>query len=251
MTGSERAGLSNLRARVAPDAAGFAIMLNEIPAKTPGRHPLVVPGAALARDIAREIEAVIADQPGILTGKGQGAQVAAPNFRIAAGAIDVIAGEPGARARVVADLAAYGGTDLLCFRSPHPEALVAAQDAAWSPLTDWFATEFGAPLSVTTGLAAPDHDPKALSAIGRAMEEVDDFSLAALSLAIRAAGSVVIGLALARGRIDAEGAFAAATVDETYQAERWGVDEEATRAREATALDLHQAARFLALLAEG
>jgi chaperone required for assembly of F1-ATPase len=251
MTGSKQGRLAGLRARVEPDPAGFAILLNETPAKTPGRHPLVVPGSALAREIAREIEEVIAEQPGLLSGKGQGAQVSAPNFRIAAGAIDVIAGEPGARPRVVSDLAAYGVTDLVCFRSPHPEALAAAQDAAWTPLTDWFATEFGAPLSVTTGLAAPDHDPKALAAIRRAVETADDFTLAALSLAIRAAGSVVIGLALARGRIDAEAAFAAATVDETYQAERWGADDEATRAREATALDLRQAARFLALLAEG
>jgi len=91
----------------------------------------------------------------------------------------------------------------------------------------------------------------ALAAIARAVETVDDFTLAALSLAARAAGSIVIGLALTRGRIDAEGAFVAATVDETYQAERWGADEEATRARQATALDLTQAARFLALLAEG
>jgi chaperone required for assembly of F1-ATPase len=212
---------------------------------------LVVPGAALAREIASEIEAVIAEEPGVLTGKDKGAQVAAPNFRIAAGAIDVITHEQGARARVVADLSAYGETDLVCFRSPHPDALEAAQDAAWAPLTDWFADEFGVPLCVTTGLAAPAHDPKALAAIANAVETADDFALAALSLATRSAGSIVIGLALARGRIDAKGAFAAATVDETYQAERWGDDAEALRSREATALDLRQAARFLELLAEG
>ncbi|MDH3239861.1 MAG: hypothetical protein OEO83_04260 [Alphaproteobacteria bacterium] len=251
MTGSAGRGAAQFETGIAREEAGFAVTLNGAPAKTPGRHPLIVPGAALAREIAKEIKDVIADQPGALSGKGKGAQIAAPNFRIAAGAIDVITHERGARDRVVADLSGYGATDLVCFRCSHPDALVAAQAAAWAPLTDWFAAEFGASLSVTSGLAAPDHDPRALAAIAAAVGAADDFTLAALSLATRSAGSVVIGLALARGRIDAAEAFAAATVDEIYQAERWGADEEASRGREATALDLRQAAQFLELLAEG
>ena len=240
-----------IRVDVAAVGDGYAVMLNEKPAKTPGKRPLVVPGAALAREIATEIERLLALDPAAFGGKGFVDPARAANFRIAAAAIDVIAGEAGARARAVADLAAYGETDLVSFRAERPEGLVAAQEAAWAPLVDWFAGEFGAGLNVTTGLRAVPQEPAALDAIAAAIDEHADFALAALSLATRAAGSIVIGLALSRGRLDADAAFSASAVDETYQAERWGADEDARRALEAKALELAQAARFLDLLAKG
>lgn len=243
--------IPSIRVDAAAVADGYAVTLNGAPLKTPGKRPLIIPGAALAREIAREIERLLAQDPTALTGKGQGDPARAGNFRIAAGAIDVIAGEAGARARVVADLAAYGETDLVCFRAEHPDGLVAAQQAAWAPLVDWFAAEFSVRLGVTTGLRAVAQEAAALHAITAAVEGYGDFALAALSLATRAAGSIVIGLALSRGRLDADSAFMASAVDERFQAERWGADEDAGRALEAKALDLAQAARFLDLLAKG
>ncbi len=249
-SGGPRREPRRLETGIAPHSGGFAVTVNGVAVKTPRGHPLVVPGAALARQIAREVAGVLAVDAGGLAGRGLKDPVRAANFRIAAGAIDVIAHEPGARARIIADLAAYGGTDLVCIRAANPDALVEAESRAWQPLVEWFEREFGAGLATATGLNVPQHDPAALAAIARAVEAADDFTLAALSLAARAAGSIVIGLALIRGRLDAEGAFAAATVEEAYQAERWGADAEAIQAREARALDLRQAARFLELLAQ-
>jgi chaperone required for assembly of F1-ATPase len=239
------------RVDVATVADGYAVTLDGILAKTPGKRPLVVPGAALAREIVGEIERLPALDPAALAGKGLGDPAQAANFRIAAGAIDVITGAPGARARIVADLAAYGETDLVCFRAERPEGLVAAEETAWAPLVDWFADEFGVRLNITTGLRAVPQEAAALESIGSAIEEHDDFALAALSLATRSAGSIVIGLALSRGRLGADAAVTASVVDETYQAERWGADGDGARALEAKALDLAQAARFLELLAKG
>ena len=50
--------------------------------------------------------------------------------------------------------------------------------------------------------------------------------------------------------IDAEAAFVAATLEETFQIERWGEEEEAARVREGRRLDLAQASRFIELLLE-
>ena len=233
-----------------PVRDGHAVTANGSPAKTPAGRPLVVPSAALAREIADEIGKLLAADPGALKTKAVGDPAAAPNFRIAAGAIDVIAGEPGARARIIADLAGYGETDLLCFRAERPQSLVEAEAQAWDPLLAWFAEEFGARLHVTEGVRAEPQPQAALDAITAAVEAADDFALAALSLAVRAAGSIVIGLALDRGRLDADGALAASAIEEHHQAERWGSDAEATAALEAKALDLAHAARFLHLLAE-
>jgi chaperone required for assembly of F1-ATPase len=40
-------------------------------------------------------------------------------------------------------------------------------------------------------------------------------------------GSAILAFALHRGRLDGEGAFSLSQLDETFQAEHWGVDEEA------------------------
>ncbi len=55
-------------------------------------------------------------------------------------------------------------------------------------------------------------------------------------------------VAVAEGRLSAEGAFAAAQVDELYQIDRWGDDPLALKHREGIAKDIDAGTRFLALL---
>ena len=99
----------------------------------------MVPTRALAETIAAEIR----EDPRRLAGKGIEDPAAAPNFRIAAGALDVIKGETGAREALVRDLAAYGDTDLVCFRAEGPDALSAREAEHWDPLCAWFGDRFG------------------------------------------------------------------------------------------------------------
>jgi chaperone required for assembly of F1-ATPase len=218
MTGSddsEPVSAPEIRISSAPVVdGGFAVTVNGKPAQTPAKHPLVVPGAALVRAIADELT----EDPLRLTGKGLGDPADAANFRISLGAIDLFGHVPDARAQTIGDLAAYGETDLVCFQCDAPDTLAAAQKALFGPLLDWFTATFGVSLTVTTGLRAVPQDGAALEAIRGAIEGYDDFTLAALTLA-------------------------------TNQAERWGEDAEATRARAGKALDLAQAARFVELLA--
>jgi chaperone required for assembly of F1-ATPase len=67
--------------------------------------------------------------------------------------------------QVVDMLAAYGGTDLLCYRAVGPEALIARQAAAWNPLLDWSADTLGAPLNVTSGVMHIAQPPNSLAAL--------------------------------------------------------------------------------------
>ena len=128
MTAPERPALPENRVDIAAIPGGFTVNLNGNPLKTPGKRPLVVGGAVLARDIAAEIVQLLGDDPTALAKMRLGDPARAANFRIAAGAIDVIAGETGARARIIADLTAYGETDLICYRAARPEALAVHDD---------------------------------------------------------------------------------------------------------------------------
>ena len=142
----------------------------------------------------------------------------------------------------------YAGTDLVCYRAVHPPALAARQQAVWQPLIDWAVLRYDAPLTVTTGVI-PKRQPEAtLRAFAAVVAEQDDFRLTALHVASAACGSLVIGLALLEGHLDAGEAFAASQLDETYQIEAWGEDAEQAERRRALAADIAAASRFMSLL---
>jgi chaperone required for assembly of F1-ATPase len=219
-------------------AGGHAVLLDGKPIRTPAGKPLLAPTAALAERIAGEW-------------RGQGERVrpdTMPLTQLLNTAIDRMA-EGRVREEAIAEIAGYAATDLVCFRAPHPAALAERQRAVWQPLVDWLAERHGAALAVTESLAAPSQSPAALARIAAAVAAQDALRLAALHHATGALGSVVIALALAEGRLDAEAAFRAAHLDELHQMAEWGEDEEAKARLERIRADVAVAAAFLRLAA--
>jgi chaperone required for assembly of F1-ATPase len=222
-------------AGIAAAGNGFAVLLDGQPARTPARAALEVPSRALALAIAAEWQAQ--DEridPATM-----------PMTRLAAIAIDLVAAR---RAETAAAIANYAGTDLVCYRAEHPPELVERQILAWQPLIDWAARRFDAPLAVTAGVVPRAQPAASLAALAAAVEAYDPWALAALNVAAAACGSVVLALALAEGVLDADAAFAAAELDQSFEIERWGEDLEQMRRREILRDDIAAAARFLALL---
>ncbi|HMA15273.1 MAG: ATP12 family chaperone protein, partial [Bacteroidota bacterium] len=208
-------------ATAAPEeSGGYAVLLDGRPVRTPAKAPLTLPSAALAAAIAEEWQ-------------GQGVEVdprAMPLNALACTAIDVVAP---ARAQIVADLMGFAGHDLLCYWTDETGELLRRQQQDWQPLLDWAARDLDAPLHKTCGIASQAQPAASLAALERAVAAHDDLALTALAAAAKAAGSLVIALALARRRLDAAEAFRLSQLDELYQAERWGEDAEAARRREA------------------
>lgn len=223
------------QAGIAPAAGGHAVHLDERPIKTPGGAGLVLPNAALAHAVAEEWNR----QDDTIEPETM------PLMSLTCTATDLIAPR---RAAVIDELADYGETDLICYRVERPPELVARQDAVWQPLVHWADESFGAELEVTYDVLPKPQSAPALAALRGAVEAHDDLALSALATAIKASGSLVIGLALARERLDAEAAFDAAELHETYQIEVWGEDAEATRRRAGVRADLAAAHRLLSLL---
>jgi len=213
---------------------GFAVTLDGKPVRTPAKRPLRLLSRGFADAVAAEWRAQQGDiDPARM-----------PLTRLANTAIDRVAV---GRIEVIAEVASYADTDLVCYRAEAPPDLVAAQRAAWQPLVDWAAAHHGAPLHVTTGVRPVEQPPGTLRAIEAAVAAFDDFALAALHAATAACRSVVIALALADGRLDAAGAWEHAHVDEAYQAGRWGDDPDEVRRLETARRDIAAAAEVLAL----
>jgi chaperone required for assembly of F1-ATPase len=198
---------------------GYALLLDGRRAVTPGRKLLAVPDAQLARAIAAEWEAQVAEiDPSAM-----------PVTRLANAAIDGVAAR---LEEVRAEVLAYAGNDLLYYRAGEPEGLVRCQNDAWNPILAWAEKRFGVRFVLAEGLVRVAQPEPTLAALAAAIAAYDDpFRLAGLHLATTLTGSALIALALADGAIDVETAWAAAHVDEDWNISKWGKVAEATRRR--------------------
>jgi len=227
--------------RIVPGAGGFALVVDGRPLRTPQGVEVVVPTRALAEALAAELR-----EPGAQAGPGRLRAAAMPLVGMASTALDRIGRH---RGDIEGQLLAYAETELLCHRAEHPPELAARQRATWQPLLDWLALRHDALLAVTTGILAKPQSPASLEALRTVIAGFDAWRLTGVSVAVAASGSLVIGLAMADGRLDARQAFDAAELDASYQIEKWGEDWEATQRRAGVRADLELAERFFRLLA--
>jgi chaperone required for assembly of F1-ATPase len=221
-------------ADVAETDGGFALRLDGRIAHTPAKRPLVAPTRALAEAIAAEWAA-----------QGETFSPATmPLTRLAHSAIDGVAGalEP-----AIAEVAGYAGSDLVCYRALEPEELAQRQAAAFDPVLAFAEQALGARFLLAGGIMHVAQPEASLQAVCAAIPR-EPFAVTALHALTSLSGSALLALAVARGAMTAEAAWAAAHVDEDFQIERWGADDEAQRRREARSHEFAAAARALDML---
>lgn len=214
---------------------GFLVRLDGRELRSPAKAPLRLPTRALAEALAGEWDR-------------QGEELkplTMPLMRLVSTATDVV---PGRRDAIRREVAAYGGTDLVCYRADAPPDLVAIQAAAWDPLLAWVRMRYDAALHVTAGVVPVAQPATALKALSRAVAALDDRRLTVLQACVTATGSLVLGLALLDGRIDAAEAARLSRLDESYQARRWGEDWEETERAARVAAEIASARHLLELL---
>jgi chaperone required for assembly of F1-ATPase len=216
---------------------GYGVHLDDRALQTPGKVPLVVPSRALAEAIAGEWDAVAAAiEPERL-----------PFTRAANSAIDRVAAQ---RAAVASAIACYGECDLLCYRAEAPEELLVRQAAAWDPWLDWATRALGAPLLTSHGVVHRAQPASSVAALRDAVSALGPFELTALHELVSLSGSLVLGLAVSRGSLDAARAWELSRIDEAWQIEHWGLDAEAEAAAERARSDFLRAEALLVLLGE-
>jgi chaperone required for assembly of F1-ATPase len=148
---------------------------------------------------------------------------------------------------VTDDMAKYFQSDLLFYRAGHPEALVAREAALWDPLLFWAAEALGAHFILAEGIVHVRQPDAAIQA-ARAALPADPWSIAALHVITTLTGSALLALGLLRGVVDQDQVWAAAHVDEDWNSEKWGVDEEVAARRATRLVDFRAATRILAAL---
>lgn len=193
---------------------GWSILLDGRPVRTPARALLVLPTATLGNAVAQEWASQGEEiDPAAMTMTG-----------IANAAIDHVMPDPAAFA---APIAAYGESDLTCYRADAPEPLIARQAEQWQPLIDWAKARYDVSFRVTSGIVHVSQPPETVARLGEAVRVLDPFLLAPLSPLVSMSGSLVIGLAVLERAFLVAQLWQAAELDELWQAEQWGDDDQA------------------------
>jgi chaperone required for assembly of F1-ATPase len=159
----------------------------------------------------------------------------------------VIDGVVGRIDDVVDDVAKYFGSDLLFYRAGHPDELIAREAQHWDPVLFWVADEFGAHFILAQGIIHVSQPEPAIAAARDAIPQ-DPWSVGAFHVVTTITGSALLALALAQSRLDPDQVWTAAHVDEDWNIERWGVDEEVAARRAARQVEFKAAAQVLAAL---
>lgn len=218
-------------AAVAPLETGFAIELDGRRIKTPAKAPLVVPTAQMGAAIAAEWEA----QDGVVD------PATMPFTRSANAAIDKVAHQ---HHEVAEMLAAYGDSDLLCYRAEGPEALVTRQSQEWDPPLNWAAEILGIRLEVHSGVIHRPQPQDAVAALASRVFALTPFQMAGFHDLVSMSGSLVLALAVAQDWRDADEIWHLSRLDERWQEEKWGVDDEAQAMSEVKRQAFVHAKRF-------
>ena len=202
----------------------FTLHLDGRPVKTPMKNALLVSAKPLAKAAQAEWQAQekhIDLETMIIT-------------KLINTAIDRVATR---RHEIIDEITRFAGTDLLCYRASNHEALHAREAEIWDPYLSWLQQDFNINFKTTSGITHVEQAENELQKLKNELEKFDEFTLTAAHNITTLTGSAILSFALLKGQSDHEKIWQDAHIDEDFQIERWGFDEEAARRRQ---LRLHE-----------
>ena len=203
---------------VKPETQGFLVCLDDRIIKTPMKSTLSVGSRALAEAIAEE-----------WSSQGEEIDSEAMIFtKLANTAIDRVATR---RDDILSELVSYGGNDLLCYRASEPASLVDKENEVWDPYLNWFKDEQNIRFQLAAGVIHVAQETDELEKLSKLYDQFDEFALTSLHNMTTMTGSALLPLALLIGSWGVEDIWTAAHLEEDFQIERWGEDEEAQKRR--------------------
>ncbi len=217
------------------DDNAFVVALDGRHAKTQTRKPLAASTSSLAQAVANEWSA----QNEFIERKSM------PLTAILSAAIDGGADDSVQWSQDVLD---YLGSDLVCYRAEAPKALAERQSAVWDPYISFIRSEFDAALVMTSGVMAVSQPDATIAAVRRALDGQTTETLFALRTATAITGSAVLSLAMWKHYRVASEVFDASRIDERFQEEKWGEDEEARVREENMRDEFLKVGQFLSLI---
>ncbi len=199
---------------VSEGETGWHVELDGRTPVTPAKRKLALPTQALAVSVAEEWE-------------GQIEEIDLPTMTLTRMANVALDRTPDTRDALIAEVQKYAGTDLVCYLAEGPTELRDRQEGHFRPLRDWASREHGVLLMPTEGVMNAPQPPASIEAIGTFAAGKNDFVLTGLGMALGLYGSAILSMAVAEQELTALDAYDISIVDELWQMEQWGEDDEA------------------------
>lgn len=220
---------------VSPSGDAFGILLDDRPMKTPQRNALAVPTSVLADAIAAEWAAQEEDI----------VPASMPLTALAQGALDQVGKE---RERIVGRIAAFADSDMLYYRADEgQQALIDHQAEHWDPLLEWARQRYDVGFNLIHGIRYQAQPEETIARLTAAVEAQPDFAIAAMLSLVGLSGSLIATLGLVEQQYDIERLWPLANLEELWQEQQWGRDDQAAALRDRKKAEFEAAARFLDL----
>ncbi|MEM7703670.1 MAG: ATP12 family protein [Pseudomonadota bacterium] len=159
-------------------------------------------------------------------------------------AIDIVSHT---KVEVAKKLLAFADTDTLLYRADPDEKLYPLQQQVWEPIVSAFEAREGVTFKRVSGIMHVEQDPATMDALRPRLAKLDPFALTALEAMTNLAASLTIGLSALEPDADTGQLWRAASLEEEWQADEWGRDEEAEERRAKRAADFERARLFARL----
>jgi chaperone required for assembly of F1-ATPase len=204
-------------ATIAEEGGRYALKLDGRGAKTPAKNSLSLPTKAAGEIIAAEWAA----QVDVINPETM------PATKIVNSALDGVAQRMD---DVRAEILGFAGSDLVCYRADAPDGLVNEQARHWDPVIAWADKALKASFKPTQGIMHQKQSAESLLKISTHLAEIKEpIALACLHVMTTLSGSCLIALMLTDSALTLQDAWSAATVDEDWNVNLWGSDEEAVK----------------------
>lgn len=215
---------------------GWQVKIDDKPVKTQGGNPQIVPSKTLAHALARE-----------WSDQGEKIDPALFLFRDHADyAIDIVAGD---REIAISKLLEFAETDTLCYRADPGDPLFERQQETWEPLLQHLEDRYAVRFERVSGIVHSAQPEATIAGLRDHLASLDDFTLAGLvAMASLSASLAVALLTVDDATNDPMLLWRDANLEEEWQAERWGRDEEAEARREQRADEFSNAQTFAAMI---
>ena len=136
-------------------------------------------------------------------------------------------------------------TDLICYRADAPNELVQLQNKKWDPIISIIEKYTGFRLETFTGIMPSKQKKVVHIKVKQLVNQFSDLEISALHRITNVTGSIFLSLCILKGDLDKNHAFEFSFLDELWQAENWGNEEEASKKRDNILLELNRLTYFV------
>ena len=210
----------------------FCVMLDKRILKTPLKRELVLPNFNLAQEIVKEWDQ---DSKNINT-------ESMIFYGLISTSLDKIIDNKNA---YINDILDYIDTDLICYRAENPKELVELQKNKWDPIILLLEKYIGTKVEVFQGVLPKKQHATVHVKLNNIINQLDIFEISALHRITNITGSIFLSLCVLKKDIPKNEVFELSFLDELWQAENWGFDEETTQKRKDISIELNKYIFFL------